>query len=136
MDIAYTAGLAAMWWTDKIFGEQVDQKITTRDGRDPASESHEVVLNLLAAVSRPAFTKRERDRFEKCLVNSIRIELENKGRANLSVDYHPCNVLYSAVDISAVVIPPLCWPLKTNMWIEADGSIYVKNGYGARNEKL
>ena len=114
------AEIAASWWADKVV------KPTFDAGADsPAMMMAEVMATVGAAkIEEPNKLK-----FHNILKRKILDKLMNTNyQVGLYCDYHPEGILAEAMNEAN--IPSSNAPWKTSMWIDTDGSVSVKYGYG------
>ena len=116
---------AAKWWRDVISDSKFDNGDASEVGLFTKTLAY-----MLADKNKA--TKEQLDSFEEEL---CKILLTEENHVCLMVDYNPCKMLCDVANLSN--ISTSLFPYKTLMDINFDnGTIFVKNGYGARLEEL
>ena len=114
------AEIAASWWADKVVRPTFDA------GADsPAMMMAEVMATIGAA----KIEESAKDKFKNILKQKILNEFNRTNyQIGIHCDYHPEGILDEA--ITEADIPSSNVPWKTSMWIDPDGTVSVKYGYG------
>ena len=114
------AEVAASWWAEKIVRPKFDAGSDT-----PAM----MMAEALATMGTAKIEESDQERFKNILKQKI---LDNLKKTNytfgIHCDYHPEGILEEA--IVEAKIPSTNAPWKTSMWIDSDGTVSVKYGYG------
>lgn len=114
------AEIAASWWADKIVAPKFDA------GADSPAM---IMAEVMATVNAKKIDTSDRDNFKNILKKKI-LEKLNKSNYQIGIhtDYAPEGILDEAMIESN--IPSSNAPWKTSMWIDPDGTVSVKHGYG------
>lgn len=107
--------VATEWWANAIQAPRYTSEVPS-------------YVAIFAMKGRPQRTEEEITTFKSILANGIMEELNNRGRCNVSVDYHPCDILREAGN--AIGLDDfLDYPFKTTMEITANEvSVYSQSG--------
>ena len=114
------AEIAASWWAEKV----------ARPVYNAGADSMAMVMaEVMATVNATKVEETEQERFKKILKKKILEKIENaKYTFGIHCDYAPEGILSEAMMEAS--IPTSNAPWKTSMWIDADGTVSVKHGYG------
>ena len=114
------AEIAASWWADRVVRPTFDA------GADSPAM---MIAEVMATVNASKVEETEQERFKKILKNKILEKIKNaKYTFGIHCDYSPEGILSEAMMEAS--IPTSNAPWKTSMWIDADGTVSVKHGYG------
>lgn len=129
---------AVNFWAERL-GKPKFDILTPEERQDPENKDIVFGTMLLASSSEKInVDERTRERFKEAL--RLAIARENDGHPAilfLDVDYHPCYILRIA--LSEICIDPMgspVFPLKTRMWLHADGRVTVCDGCGVPEREL
>lgn len=118
------AKLAATWWGEAVSNPKFD------NGDNGSST---VLVKLLASANTNYINTEKKEKFIYQLSKDIENTLAKEQKVVLSVDYHPCKLLYDAAIYAD--IPNSNFPWKTIMWITKN-KVSVCYGYKAPEEFL
>ena len=114
----------ANWWADQITNPSQNMCSEKQGGNDMIN----FLGTLLSAASLPNTEQ----------VNAFRDKLAEiivkKGVVDLSVDYAPDIYLSEAAEYAG--INSNCFPWKSSTFINSNGEIYARRGYGASRERI
>ena len=113
---------AVDWWANAIQSPVLDN----------GSDINPFLMMFLSG-SKNGHSEEEIKVFKDCLANDILIELQERGRCGLSVDYHPCQILANAgskIGLNGISD----YPWKTWMDITEDVVVVLENG--SRERKI
>lgn len=120
------ADIAASWWADKVVKPKFDAG---------ADSSAMVIAELLASMQTQSISDSSKEKFKNILKQKIIDRFEKTNyQIYLGCDYSPEGILSEA--IAEADLPSGNAPWKTSMWIDRDGSVSVKYGYGATIKEL
>ena len=114
------AEIAASWWADRV----------VRPTFDAGADSPAMVMaEVLATVGAAKIEESNKLKFHNILKRKILDKLmKTNYQVYLGCDYSPEGILAEAMNEAE--IPSSNAPWKTSMWIDPDGSVSVKYGYG------
>jgi len=121
-----------MWWSDKSFRNPMNQN---NGDKSEQGEMVFVLQNMVSLKAQEKITKENIKKFEEKLTELLLSE-KNKayGRAELSVDYHPCENLFQACKFAE--IDSHCLPCKSNSNIDENNRALVKYQYGGQTIEI
>ncbi len=123
----YNLEIATNWWADKISGN-------VRHDNGALNEAPSAMACLFADMCAKPIMEEQKEMFKKTLEEKIIEQLSSRGRIDLYCDYGPDLYLREAAEKAN--IPTTNFPFKTGMYIERNGDIRVKEGYGRSYESI
>jgi len=114
------------FWIQKSFKTPMNQ-----DNGDNGSSgvTKTMSMNMLAMKSQVGVSDSKIEKFKTKLTELLKSKQEECSRhgINLSVDYHPCQMLYEASEYAEIETG--CFPCKTTSWIDKDNKATASYQY-------
>ena len=124
---------AAQWWTDRLTDCR-NSGLSATERREPENTAYQFA-EVLMDLGRPHVTAEQVDAFRLALMNGIAHASPYEQR-QLHVDYDCDRVLSEALAVAGIPERTGMLPIKTDMWLNEDGTVAVRYGYGANVQMI
>ncbi len=124
---------AAQWWADRLTSCR-HSGLSPEERASGDNRSYEMA-EMLMAINKPKVTPEQIERFRAILIEKL-ATADRWARQTIGVDYHPDQISADSLDAAGITSAMGTLPIKTCMWLNDDGTVRVRYGYGSEVQTI